>query len=75
MGVTKSLQGVTKSLQGTRAGITASLLSVFTGLLFALPWLPDSQLKQLFAPLGKFVLLSASEATDDLKTPTEPMKA
>lgn len=30
---------------------------------------------QLLAPLGKFVLLSVSEATDELKTPTEPMTA
>jgi len=28
---------------------------------------PGTQLRQLFAPLGKFVLLSPSELTDDLK--------
>lgn len=34
---------------------------------FVLPAFPSTQPKQLFAPLGKFVLLSPSESTDDLK--------
>lgn len=36
-------------------------------LAFCLPASPSTPLKQLFAPLDKFVLLSPSESSDDLK--------
>lgn len=51
----------------SRSGREYSLACKLQTLAFCLPAFPSTQLKQLFAPLDKFVLLSPSESSDDLK--------
>lgn len=48
-------------------GCSPDLSTKLQTLAFCLPGSPSTQLKQLFAPLDKFVLLSPSELSDDFK--------